>query len=195
MGRSGGSHRSPRYFVALRFAPEVNENLEDIAFDLPGAGWTPAEQYHLTLRFLGDPAPLSLIDIDRSLREVRAASFHLDLKGTGHFPLRGDPEMLWAGAVEHEALTRLHHRVEAALVRAGLAPEGRKFHPHVTLARVKGCDPRDVAAFEIRSGLFRLPEIAVQEFHLCSSILRPDGAEHFVEASYPLEGMIEGVDS
>jgi 2'-5' RNA ligase len=181
-----------RLFVALRFPAGVNEALEDIAFDLPGAAWTPAEQYHLTLRFIGDPGMVSLGDVDRALRGLRAPSFPLNLRGTGHFPLRGDPETVWVGAEENSALSSLRNRVEAALTRAGIPAEGRKFHPHVSLARVKAAHPRDVAAFQIRNGLFRLPEIAMQEFHLCSSVLRPDGAEHTVEATYPLEGLIEG---
>lgn len=183
--------RTPRLFVAIRFPEPVSEALEDIAFGVTGASWSPSEQHHLTLRFIGDPSPLSIRDVARALREVRAPSFDLDLRGTGHFPLRGDPETLWVGVAEDEALTSLQRRVEAALRRAGLAPEGRNFHPHVTLANVKGCDPREVGEFQVRSGLFRLDGIEVTEFHLCSSVLRPEGAEHAVEESYLLESTEE----
>ena len=196
---------SDRLFVAIRFSDAVCDRLDEITAgggaDLPGAAWSPSDQYHLTLRFIGDPAPLTLYEIDRALREVRAAAFHLDLKGTGHFPLRGDPETLWVGArvgatareeEPHDPLLRLRHRVESALSRAGLAAEGRKFHPHVSIARVKHVRPEHVAAFEIHTGLFSLPEIPVQEFHLCSSTLRPGGAVHTVEETYVLEGILEG---
>jgi 2'-5' RNA ligase len=57
-----------RLFVALHLPLEAAEELEDIAFDVPGAIWTPADQYHLTLRFIGDPSPRSLGDVDRALR-------------------------------------------------------------------------------------------------------------------------------
>src|SRR5690606_28057809 len=93
--------RAPRLFVALRFPDTVNEALEDIAGDLPGAAWIPAERYHLTLRFIGDPAPMSIDDLDHALRGIRAPAFHLGLKGTGHFPLRGDPASLWVGVEEN----------------------------------------------------------------------------------------------
>ena len=179
--------RSPRLFVALRFPESVVEALEDIAFDVADAAWTPSEQYHLTLRFIGDPSPLSIRDVARALREVRAEAFDLDLRGTGHFPLRGDPATLWVGAAENEALNSLQRRVEAALRRAGIPSEGRNFHPHVTLANVKGCDPREVGEFQVRHGLFRLDGIDVTEFHLCSSILRPEGAAHELEESFPLD--------
>lgn len=186
--------RAPsRLFVALRFPDEVTDRLDDLAAEgLPGADWVDSGQYHLTLRFIGDPAPRSLDDVRRALGEVRAESFSLDLKGTGHFPLRGDPETLWAGAVPGEPLLRLRRRIESALTRAGIPPEGRKFHPHVSLARVRRAQPQHVAAFEIRHGLFRVEGIPVQEFHLCSSELRPEGAVHTVEETYGLEGLLEG---
>jgi 2'-5' RNA ligase len=186
---------SSRLFVALRFPDWVADRLEDIAsggLGLPGAAWIESGQYHLTLRFIGDPAPRAFADVDRALREVRAESFHLTLKGAGHFPLRGDPETLWVGAAPEEPLLRLRRRVESALTRAGLAPESRKFHPHVSLARVRHAQPRHVAAFEIHNGLFGIGDIPVQEFHLCSSELRPEGAMHTVEETYGLEGMLEG---
>jgi 2'-5' RNA ligase len=108
----------------------------------------------LTLRFIGDPSPLSIHDVARALRDVRASSFALDLRGTGHFPLRGVPETLWVGATENPGLESQQRRVEAALRRAGIPPETRKFHPHVTLANVKGCDPSDVGGFHVVNGLF-----------------------------------------
>jgi RNA 2',3'-cyclic 3'-phosphodiesterase len=182
---------SPRLFVALRFSDDINEALDDIAFGIKGASWSPGDQYHLTLRFIGDPGSLHLDDVDRALREVRAPAFRIDLKGTGHFPLRGDPETLWAGVDENAPLASLRNRVEAALVRAGIAPEGRKFHPHVTLANVKAADPRDVGRFQVMNGLFRVNDVTVTEFHLCSSVLRESGAEHTVEESYSLESFGE----
>jgi 2'-5' RNA ligase len=179
---------TPRLFVAIRFPDEIIEALDDIAFGIKGASWMSSEDYHLTLRFIGDPGPLNLDDVDRALQEVRAPAFDLNLKGTGHFPLRGDPETLWAGVEDNPALTSLRNRVEAALTRAGIPPEGRKFHPHVTLANVKAADPRDVGRFQVMNGLFRVNDVAATEFLLCSSVLREGGAEHTVEARYPLEG-------
>ncbi len=180
---------TPRLFVALRFSDAINEALDDLAFGIKGASWTLSEQYHLTLRFIGDPGPLSLYDVDRALRDVRASAFHLNLKGTGHFPLRGDPETLWVGVEENPALNSLRNRVESALTRAGIPPEGRKFHPHITLANVKSADPRDVGRFQVMNGLFRENDIAVTEFLLCSSVLREGGAEHTVEETYPLDAL------
>lgn len=180
-----------RLFAALRFPEAVTDTLDDLASEsvgIKGALWTPSEQYHLTLRFIGDPGALTLDDVDRALREVRASAFTLNLKGTGHFPLRGDPESLWVGVEDNPDLSSLRNRVESALTRAGLAPEGRRFHPHVTLANVKASDPRAVGEFQVINGLFRMNDIPVTEFLLCSSVLRDGGPVHTVEAVYPLEG-------
>lgn len=181
-----------RLFVAIRLPEDVAERIGEMASGLSGAVWSPPELYHLTLRFIGDPAPRNLEEVDRALRTVRADVFHLDLKGTGHFPLRGPPEVLWAGAQANDPLSRLRNRVEKALTQAGLPRDGRKFHPHVTLARVKDAGERDIAAFQARTALFRLNDVPVHEFHLFSSVLKPRGAEHVVEATYPLEGILGG---
>jgi 2'-5' RNA ligase len=187
---SRSSRTRPRLFVALRFPEPVTDLLDDLVSEslgLKGASWTPSEQYHLTLRFIGDPGPLSLDDIDHALRDVQAPAFQLNLKGTGHFPLRGDPESLWVGVEENPGLTSLRNRVESALTRAGLAPEGRRFHPHVTLANVRAADPRGVGEFHVINGLFRVNDIPVTHFLLCSSILRDGGPVHTVEAEYALD--------
>ncbi len=190
MPRSSSRFSRLRLFVAIRFPDTVTDALDDLVADsigIKGASWTPSEQYHLTLRFIGDPRPLVLDDVVHALRDVRASSFHINLKGTGHFPLRGDPESLWVGVEDTPALTSLRNRVESALTRAGLAPEGRRFHPHVTLANVKAADPRAVGEFQVINGLFRLNDVPVTEFLLCSSVLRDGGPVHTVEAEYALE--------
>lgn len=192
MGRRRSGSRGPRLFVALRFPDPVHEALEALTWGVPDASWGPSSQYHLTLRFVGDPAPLATDDVARALRGVRAPAFRLALRGTGHFPLRDDPEILWVGVEESEALTTLRNRVEAALRRAGLPPEGRNFHPHVTLANVKASDPRAVGEFHVRNGLFRVDDVPATEFVLCSSVLKPGGAEHTVEEAYPLESEVSG---
>jgi len=126
-----------RLFVAIDFPESITNRLEDIAYGLPGAVWVPAHQYHLTLRFLGETDEDSFQNIERALGEVRADSFHLDLKSIGHFPLRGNPEVLWTGVASNESLLSLNHKVDSALGRAGIPPDGRKLHPHVTLARIR----------------------------------------------------------
>lgn len=180
-----------RLFIALDFPESVADRLEEIAHGLPDAAWVPSHQYHLTLRFLGETDEESFRNVERALGEINADSFHLDLKSVGHFPLRGNPEVLWAGVAPNEFLLRLSHKVDSALGRAGIPPDGRKFHPHVTLARLKSGAVRHVGDFEVQNSLFKVSDVAVEAFHLYSSRLAPEGAVHTVEATYPLKGMLQ----
>ena len=71
------------------------------------------------------------------------------------------------------------------LQQVGLEPEGRKFSPHITIARFKNPHAGKVASYMAAHNLFELPSYQVDEFHLYSSILRADGAIHTIEASFP----------
>ena len=182
----------PRTFVAIDLPEIVADRLQEVAYGLPGAVWVPPHQYHLTLRFLGNVEDYLFDNIRHALEEVRAESFYFDLKSVGHFPLRGNPEVLWAGVAANDPLTRLRNRVESALSRAGVESEGRKFHPHVTLGRVKNGAGQHVGDFEAQHSLLNIREVPVEYFHLYSSRLSPDGALHLLEHTYPLEGLLEG---
>jgi 2'-5' RNA ligase len=181
----------PRLFIALALPEEVRERLSEISGGLPGADWVEPRQYHLTLRFLGEVGAPDFRDLREGLTGLSARSFHLNLRGLGVFPLRGSPETLWVGAERSEALKSLRNKVESLVVRRGQAPESRKFHPHVTLARVKGSRPEWVGAYVAGHSLFSATDIPVQSFALFSSKLTPDGAVHTLEKEYPLEGILD----
>jgi 2'-5' RNA ligase len=181
----------PRLFVAADLPDDAKDRLAAMSYGLPGAAWVPPEQMHLTLRFLGEVDPDQAQMVQEALGGVRSPSFRLTLRGVGHFPKRGDPEVLWAGVAGNEDLIRLRNRIESLLVRRGLEPEARKFHPHVTLARVKDARAPWIGQYLIENSLFAIHEIPVQAFHLYSSRLTPSGAIHQLEASFPLEGILE----
>lgn len=181
----------PRLFVALDLPREAKGHLSELAGGLPGADWVEPELYHLTLRFLGEVEGTAFADLREGLSALRARSFYLTLRGLGVFPLRGDPETLWVGTDRNEALRSLRNKVESLVVRIGQPPESRKFHPHVTLARVRGSRPDWVGAYVAGHSLFSAPEIAVQSVSLFSSKLTPEGPIYTVEREYPLEGLLE----
>lgn len=181
----------PRLFVALDLPDTVRDRLSGMSYGLPGAAWVPPEQMHLTVRFIGEVDGHLFDTVREGLAGVRSPSFYLTLKGVGHFPKRGDPETLWAGVAPSEDLVRLRNRIESLLVRRGVEPEARKFHPHVTLARVKDARAPWIGRYMVENSLFAAHQVPVQAFHLYSSRLRPEGPEHSLEASYPLDGMLE----
>ena len=175
-----------RLFVSIELPEAVKQTLLRLACDVPGARWVDPEQIHLTLRFIGEVDGAVFRDVTTSLDEVTARAFSLVVRGVGHFPPRGEPRVLWAGIENSDALVELRNRVESAIVRAGVAPEGRKFSPHITLARLKGTPERAVASFLAQNGLLRCEPAPVRDFHLYSSSLSAKRAVHRCEASYPL---------
>ena len=176
----------PRLFVAIDLPENIQERLGVLCCGLPGARWVPAEQMHLTLRFIGDVDSSVFQDVCEVLTEVRMDSFRLQLDGVGFFPPRGKPRVVWAGIRPNENLVRLRNRVETVLVRAGLDPEGRKFSPHITLARLRNTPSSKVASFLSHNGMFATEDIPVKEFLLYSSVLNSKGAKHYIEEAYPL---------
>ncbi len=175
----------PRLFVAVPMPEEIAEELDRLCEGLPGVRWTDLDDFHLTLRFIGEVDQATFCDIGEALMSVSLPPFELRLRGIGHFPPRGEPHTLWAGVEDPEPVRRLRRAVERALEEAGIEPERRKFVPHVTLGRVKEpLPPSRFASFLCRTALFRSSAFTVSGFTLYSSWLRPEGALHVPEAIY-----------
>lgn len=175
-----------RLFVALELPDAVRHQLALMTGGLPGARWVPPENYHLTLRFIGEAPAWQAEEIDHALAGVRASPFLLTLVGTGLFAKGGRGTSLWAGVERTAALDHLRAKVETALQRIGLEPERRRFAPHVTLARVDAVPQPRLAAHLQAHGLFRAPPVAIAHFTLFSSRLGKERAVYIAEAEYPL---------
>jgi len=178
-----------RLFTAVDLPVAVAQELAALGFGLPGARWVPAEQLHLTLRFIGEVDGGLFRDLGQALAEVKAAPFSMGLLGFGCFPPRGPARILWAGVEPPAPVAALYRKVENVLVRRGLvAPEKRKFAPHVTVARLDRVPRQRLGNFLAGNNLYRSPTFTVGEFHLYSSQLTPKGPIHRLEASYELAG-------
>ena len=175
-----------RLFVAIDLPAPAKDQLDALCHGIPGARWVRDRQFHLTLRFLGEVEGPVFRSVSEALRSVHLPPFELALKGTGHFPPRGKPRVLWAGVAHGPGLLEAHRQVERVLRRAGLPPEDRKFAPHVTLARLNGTPlPRILEWLRGSAGL-RSEPFRVERFELFSSVLGREGSQHVVEESYPL---------
>ncbi|MEM7022032.1 MAG: RNA 2',3'-cyclic phosphodiesterase [Pseudomonadota bacterium] len=182
----------PRLFVALDLPEEVKHSLEPLASGLGDVRWLDADQQHLTLRFLGQLDNGTSQEVAEALALVTGVPLELRLQGIGHFPLRGEPRVLWVGVEKSDELMRLKRRIDRALEDFGLEPEARKFSPHVTIARIRGpLSPDRIASYLMRHNLYKSTPFAVSDFHLFSSWLRPEGADYQIEASYELVPGIE----
>ena len=135
---------SIRAFVAVELPSEVRDALSHVVRFLDGrriGGLRTVDPAtaHLTLKFLGNVPASQVAAIEDALVDAaaRATPLRLRLGETGTFPGRGAPRVLWMGlSGETDGLATLRSRTEEALHPLGFAPEGRPFHPHLTLARM-----------------------------------------------------------
>lgn len=175
----------PRLFVALAMPEEVTDAVDRLCAGLPDARWTELNDFHLTVRFIGEVDHSTFCELGQMLAEIVLPPFELELVGLGQFPPRGALRQLWVGVAPNAGLERLRRRVERCVLEVGVAPERRKFQPHVTLARFRQPPPpARLAAYLQSRALFHLPPFPVSRFGLYSSHLRYDGAEHVLEAEY-----------
>lgn len=175
-----------RLFVALALPTLVKTQLGALAGGIPGAKWVPPENYHLTLRFIGEIEPWQAEDVDAALAAIRSPRFDLALAGIGTFEKGGRIQSLHVPAERSEALARLQAKVETALQRIGLEPERRRFQPHVTLARTDKAETFKLISFVQTHALFRLPPVPVEHFTLFSSHLGKDSPHYVPEVEYEL---------
>lgn len=119
----------PRLFIAVEIPVGIKEALKALSRELSQARWVPSDQLHLTLRFIGDVCPDTMAAIKERLGRLSFPPFSLTLRGTGHFPPRGTPRVLWVGIEASPALMQLQQEVELALIDCGIAPEERGFSP------------------------------------------------------------------
>ncbi|MEE8562442.1 MAG: RNA 2',3'-cyclic phosphodiesterase [Alphaproteobacteria bacterium] len=175
-----------RLFVGVELPPGVTERLYGLRGGVPGARWVEPENLHLTLRFIGDVEDTVFCDVDDALGRVSGPAFDLEINGAGEFSRGRRPVMIWAGITPNPALLDLQRRIDAGLVKAGFPPEGRRFTPHLSLARIKGGTRARVREFVAHNNLLRLAPFPVTHFTLFSSHLGHRAASYRAEAAYPL---------
>ena len=165
-----------RLFIALSIPDEVTEHVAALQSGLEGARWVDPEDFHLTLRFVGEVDGPTADDLASALSLVSFERFSFRLSGFGHFERKGRPEALWVAVEDTLEIAALKQKVEAACRRVGLPPDNRKFIPHVTLARLKGPTSDEMLArwMEAQDHL-HLEPIQVSHFTLYESHLGRDG--------------------
>lgn len=176
----------PRLFTGLEIPSSVGFALSLKRGGLPDARWIDPENYHITLRFIGDVDRQMADEVADGLdRLSNSAAFQVRLTHLGAFG--GDkPRALYAGVEPNEHLSRLQSAQERVLQRLGLPAEGRKFVPHITLARLRSGNPGDVARFIADGGRFEPLSFSVGQFVLYSSRDSVGGGPYVVEQTYPL---------
>ena len=175
-----------RLFVALELPAELRTQLAMLAGGIQGAKWVPPDNYHLTLRFIGEVENWRAQEVDDALANIRARPFELALSGAGLFEKAGRIQSLYISAERNETLGFLQCKIETALQRIGLQPERKKFTPHVTIARTGLAAPDKLISWVQAHNLFRAAPITVEHFTLFSSQLGKQASVYTPEVEYDL---------
>jgi 2'-5' RNA ligase len=184
---------SNRIFIAIDMPETISGSLVALDPHIQGVHWVVAEQMHLTLGFFDEVTEDVYSKLRQKLLDTHFRRFFLPIAGIATFPAKGAPKIIWIGVGNgHPHLFQIYKRVQEAALSAGLEPELRPWHPHITLARC-----RDVSAQQIRKFLLSnvdLGMIHVDAFHLYSSKLTPAGPIHTRELTIPCSGLPVGAE-
>lgn len=175
----------PRLFTGVEIPPDIGQALASLRGGLPGARWIDPENYHLTLRFIGDVDDMTAHEIASMLGRIKRGAFELRLEGLNSFGGR-KPRAVVATVSPAQPLIEVQAEQDRMMQRIGLEPEGRKYIPHVTLARLRDSSSRQVAEYLATRGLFRTSPFSVSRFVLFSSRDSVGGGPYVVEEAYAL---------
>src|SRR5262245_31443698 len=175
----------PRLFTGIEIPAEIGDRLSLLRGGLPGARWIDRENYHLTLRFVGDIDMDVADDIVDALGRVDRQGFSLRIDGITSLGSK-KPHAVVARIEPSRALMELQAEHERIMQRIGLPPEQRKYTPHVTLARLRGANLRDIADYLSLRGGFVAGPFDVDRVVLFSSRASIGGGPYVAEEIYPL---------
>lgn len=184
-----------RTFVAIDLKPEIKKNISQFIQKLeshnPNARWVKNQGMHLTLKFVGEitddkAREIRSVLMDLSLRHER---FPMKLLGTGTFPPRSrHPRILWVGIEESQKLMSVQNEVESMLEKLSISREKRRFHPHLTLGRVRSSHNIAPVLEELSENRdTEFGSMEVEEITFFKSTLNPTGAEYSALAKVQLK--------
>lgn len=176
-----------RLFTGIELPPDVAFDLNFMQGGIMGARWIDRESFHITLRFIGDIDHALGRDLALVLDRMEMRPFSLSLRGIGVFG-GNKPHAIIAHVEENGELRRLQQAQERICQEVGLEAEGRKFVPHVTLARLRDPDPLALRNFIESHALYRSRPFQVERFVLFSSRPSRGGGPYAVEEAYDLVG-------
>jgi 2'-5' RNA ligase len=190
-----------RTFIAIELDETINAALTDLQEQLKtkvprdSVRWVRPEGIHLTLKFLGDVPVNRIEEIEQALTRACAGFpvFSLSVEGLGCFPNPRRPRVVWVGVQEESGtLKRLQKAVEDGMAKLGFAPEGRKFHAHLTLGRTQrrasSGDVRRLGQLVEDTKIGELGRMEARAVSLIKSDLRPTGAVYTQLAEARLGG-------
>lgn len=170
----------------------MRDRLSLLRANLPNARWVAPEDYHLTLRFIGDCDGPTIAQLVDALATIEAEPFIVQPEGLGTFG-HDKPRALWVGISENPALLQLKQQVDGIVRQVGLPLDGRKYTPHITLARMSHTRSSAVARALDGLGTPLITAFTVDAFALYSSGRSRGGGPYAVEETFPLAASEEEV--
>jgi len=172
-----------RSFLAIEIPRTILKKIEEVQEDLKlsraDVRWVSPEKIHLTLKFFGNIDESKIEPIVKSIEgQVRTTPpFSLNVRGVGGFPNSKNPRVIWMGLVDgKEVLVSFQKQLERELEKIGFEPEGRTFHPHLTLGRMRSSKGREELVERMESHKEEeFGDFQVERVVLFKSDLRPTG--------------------
>lgn len=175
----------PRLFTGIEVPQSVSMPLSFMQSGLPGARWIEPSDFHITLSFIGDISWSEAREVADMLGRLEKPTFDLRVSGLDVFTPK-QPSSIFARVVPEEKLAVLQASHDSILRRLGLPRDKRSFTPHVTLARVKACRPKDVGQWLVRNGGFMSAPFPVSRFVLYSARDSVGGGPYVPEETFDL---------
>lgn len=187
-----------RTFIAIEVPDHVKDVLSNVVqtmqkIELINVRWVRIESIHITVKFMGDINPNLVPQIQTVLEDSARESsvFCLRLSNLGAFPSLFKPKVLWMGLQgDLESLTKLQLRTDKQLESIGFPKSRIRFHPHLTLGRVKYAlttNQLNRLSEALKDPLHHI-HWSVSELHLVQSTLTPTGALHHKLSTVTLDG-------
>ena len=179
-----------RLFLAISIPETVREELRRFQVELQPllptrvVRWARADQFHLTLKFLGNVAARDVPALTEAARVICAGSppMYLQAQGVGFFPNDYSPRVFWVDIKSGDGLLqKLQQQLQSAVERFAEKQAAKKFAAHITLARFERLARRDSEKFAARALTDKVfGEWKAQEVELIQSRLQPSGAIHAI---------------
>ncbi len=149
--------------------------------------WVRRDQLHLTLKFIGDTPESSFGDIRTILDEIvnKTSTIQLEISGTGCFPKKERPRVLWAGVTgETDRLLHLVDDVQSELDPRGFFKDELDYHPHITLGRARYPQKHtpNISAF-LKTEYSPIPFV-IEKIQFISSELFPNGPVYTILSTH-----------
>lgn len=181
-----------RIFIATWLGPGLRDRISDFVHDIRSCSetktpvtWVRPESMHLTIQFLGEVDPSTVMRIEDALGQIEFTAFRIRVHGLGFFPRETAARVFWAG-VTSEGFSELADRVHGHTAALGFQPPAHPLKPHLTLARARGGFRFDQTLIDIARGFrdYEFGSATLDRMVLVESRLSPDGARYSEVAAF-----------